>query len=288
MPPPYEEPAPPDANVATEPDLYQVVGVSAFALAMRDESYVHGFINYVMSRGYNSIRVLSKTDGWSDNNVQWLPPGPPMGGGAEQNLKRLLRVAAQYPNLWVEVVACATERDDHRECKAWARKVANICKKYKNVYISAMNEPQMSNWTNGELNELMSILRKSGRPVGVDQPCEGGHWRFPRDLRVDFKAMHPRRNPGLNLAELRNVVNLNGLVLFDETTAYVSDWEADTWHLRNNSLFYLNGNGTEKQRQKAWNEDMEMYRQVRNARWFAHSIATIRCETLDFYLPRWR
>lgn len=104
--------------------------------------------------------------------------------------------------------------------------------------------------------------------------------------------MHPRRNPApgvhtLTLPELRNVIALNGLTLFDETNCYVSDWEADTYGLRNNSLFYLNGNGTEKQRQRAAEEDTEMYRRVRDAQWFFHSIAAIMCESLNFYLPRW-
>lgn len=105
---------------------------------------------------------------------------------------------------------------------------------------------------------------------------------------MDFKAFHPRRNPGLTLAELRNAVDKNGLFLLDETTCYVSDWEADAWNLRNNSLFYLNGGSTEKARQRAATAAMEIVRKVRLARWFYHSIATIRCETLDFYLPRWR
>lgn len=287
------EPAP-EAYNATEPDFYQIVGVSAFALPLRDASYQHAYINRAQEYGYNTLRVPSETGGWWDNNVDWLPPGPPIGSKeAKDNLKRVLRVAAQYSNLWVEVVAGFTYRDDHKATIKWARTVANICKPHKNVFISAMNEPQMSNWTNGELNELMAILRSSGRPVGVDQPVEAGYWKFPRDLVVDFRAMHPWRNarPGvhtLTLPELRNVIALNGLTLFDETNCYVSDWEADTWRLRNNGLFYLNGNGTERQRQEAAVEDMEMYRQVRNARWFFHSIATIRCDTLDFYLPRWR
>jgi hypothetical protein len=276
----------------TEPDFYQVVGISGFALALRDENYIRGYIDKIQSAGYNTIRVLSKTDRWLDNKLQWLPPGPPMGGGAEQNLKQLLKVAATYPNLWVEVVACATERDNHSECIAWSRKVANICSPYKNVFINAMNEPQNSNWTNRELNELMAILRKSGRPVGVDQPCEAGHWRFPRDLKVDWRGMHPWRNRNgnhtLSLPELRNVIALNGLTLFNETAAYISDWEADTYRLRNNDLFYLNGNGTEKQRQRAATEDMNMYRSVRDAIWYFHSIATIACDSLDFWIPEWR
>lgn len=296
---------PPDTNMRadTEVDFHQVVGITAFSLPSQTETYIHGFINYVQSYGYNTVRILSKRDGWKHEPKKamtllqilhrWLPPGPPMGGGAEEELKKVLRIAAQYPNFWVEVVSCATERDDHKECKAWSRKVANITKPFKNVFSNAMNEPQMSNWSNHELNELMAILRASGRPVGVDQPAEAGHWRFPRDLRVDWKGMHPWRNkregvPTLTIQELRNVISLNGLVLFNETSAYASDWEADNWNLRNNDLFYLNGNGTEKQRQKAAIEDMEMYRSVRDAKWYFHSIATIMCESLDFWLPRWR
>lgn len=293
-------PEDPGMRMETEVDFNQVTGLSGFALALRDESYIHGYINKSLEEGYNAVRILGKTDGWSRKQIgwmqllqRWLPPGPPMGGGAEQNLKRVLKVAAQYPNLWVEVVACATERDNHEECKLWSRKVANICEGYKNVFINAMNEPQMSNWTNRELNELMKILRKSGRPVGIDQPCEPGHWKFDRELRVDWQGMHPWRNrrenhPTLTKAELRNVIALNGLVLFNETNCYVSDWEADTWNLRNNDLFYLNGNGTEKQRQRAAIQDMEMYRSVRDAKWYFHSIATIMCESLDFWLPKWR
>jgi hypothetical protein len=212
-----------------------------------------------------------------------------MGGGAEKNLKRLLRVTSEYPNFWLELVCSATERDDHKQVLDWAVKVANLSKKYKHVYISAMNEPQMSNWTTGELNELLKILRRSGRLVGVDQPAEDGKWRFNPSLRVDFRAVHPRRNPDLSLAEIQNVVRLNGLTLFDETTCYISADDLKRWpNLKGNSLFYLEGKGTEKERRRAATKYMERFRQVRNARWFFHSIAGIACDRLDFWLPRWR
>jgi hypothetical protein len=283
------EPAP-DMRADTAPDLHQVVGVTAFALALQDESYIHSFIQRVMDHGYNTIRVLSETGGWVDNNLAWLPPGPPINSPeAKKNLKRVLRVAAQYPNLWVEVVVGATYRDDHRATTRWAGTVAQVCQPYKNVFISAMNEPQMSNWTNRELNELMELLRrKSGKLVGVDQPYGPGRYRFPRDLRVDFRGMHPNRNPDPTVADLRNVARLNGLTLFDETNCYLTDWEADTWNLRGNSLFYLNGYGTEQDRQKAAKQNMNKHKEVRQVRWFFHSLELIRCETLDFWLPRWR
>lgn len=287
--PPAEED--PYVRNDTRPDLRQVVGVSAFALALRDENYVRYYIDRVQEHGYSSIRVLSKTDGWADNHTATLPPGPPMGGGAEKNLKRLLRAAAEYPNFWVELVACATERDDHQECKQWTHKVATIAKEYKNVYLSAMNEPQMSNWTTGELNELIGILRKSAprHMVGIDQPAEGGSWKFNPSLNVDFRAVHPRRNPDLSLAEIQNVVRLNGLTLFDETTCYCSDSDVARWpRMKNNSLYYLNGTGTEKQRRNAAKKYMESFKKVRSARWFFHSVATIACDRLDFWLPRWR
>jgi hypothetical protein len=279
----------------TEPDFYQVVGYSGFALAMRDESFMHSYINHGIGHGYNTIRVLGKTDGWGrTKHPEWLPPGPSMGGGAEENLKRMLKVAAQYPNFWLEIVACATERDNHKECLAWARQVAKITRGYKNVFINAMNEPQQSNWTNGELNELMQVLRASGRPVGVDQPCEPQHWRFPSDLIVDWKGMHPWRNPypkypevhTLTPAELRNVVRLNGLVMFNETSSYVSDWEADRWNLRNHDNFYLRGNGTEEERKQAAIDDKNLYKHVRNAQWYAHSVAGIESARLP-WLPRY-
>lgn len=276
-------------RVETEPDLTQIVGLTAFALALRDETYIHSFILRSLEHGYNTIRVGSETGGWSDNNVRWLPPGPrACTEEARKNLKRLLKVAAQYPNFWVEVVAGFTERDNHALTKQWSRQVANICAPYQNVLISAMNEPQMSNWTTRELNELIQILKKSGRYVGIDQPAEGGHWKFNRNLRVDFQAMHPKRNPRPTLSELHNISNLNGLVLLDETTCYVTDWQVQNYRLANNSLFYNNGNGKEKKRQKLAEVYMEDIRSIRDLRWFFHSIDLIMCEVLDFWLPKWR
>jgi hypothetical protein len=278
----------------TEVDFHQVVGVTAFSLATAEESSIRAFIAKVQAHGYNTLRVGSETH-WKGAKAGYLPHGPPISSDeARENLKRLLQVTATYPNLWVQLISSFTIKEGHtwQEQKQWARFVANKAKPYKHIFLSAMNEPHQSSYSYGEIQELLDILRASGRPVGVDYQAEGGHWRFPRELRVDYIDFHPRRNPDLSLDELQNVVRLNGLSLFTETTAFASDADiAEFPWLGHHSNIINEGHGTEKERFNIWRKYMERFRQVRRARWFAHSIALIRYGASwqgDFRLPRWR
>jgi hypothetical protein len=277
----------------TKVDLRNLVGVSAFSLANRDEDYIRAFIKRVMDHGYNTIRVGSETGGWTPHDhPKWLPQGPKINTkAARKNVKKVLRVASEYPNLWVQLVVGFTERDNHKATIRWAKFCAKASKSYRNVFLSAMNEPYMSNWTTEELIELIKILKKSGRPVGVDQPAEGGHWRYNRELaaHVDYLDMHPKRNPDLNQRELKNLAVLNGWVFLSETTSYLSNDNAKRWpSFRGNSLFYLNGLKREKKQQKAAKAYMKRVRRTHKIMWSFHSIDLIKCDTLDFWLPKWR
>lgn len=264
--------------------------VSAFALALRTETYIRAFIERVQAKKRNVIRVGSETGGWEDNNLEWLPPGPKINSKeARKNVRRVLRVAADT-GIWVQLVVGFTERDDHKATKRWARSMAKIAKPFDNVLLSAMNEPQMSNWTVGELIELLDILRPSGCPVGVDQPCEGGRWRYNRELarHCDYLDMHPRRNPDLSKAELRNIFRKNGRVLFSETTCYLSNANAKRWpNLRGNNNFYLDGRKREKAQWKAYRAYMKRVLRAGHM-WGDHSIDLIKCNTLDFRLPKYK
>jgi hypothetical protein len=274
-----------EERMDTDVDFHNVREMSAFALALRDESYIRNYISQGQAAGYNTFRVLSETGGWRDNKIAWLPPGPPMNTKeAKDNLKRVLKVAAGFPNVWLEIVAGATERDNHKATRNWSSTVAKLCDGYRNVFINAINEPQMSNWTTRELNELMANIRnKCDRPVGVDQPAEGGHWKFDRGLKVDWRGMHPRRNPDLNQEELYNIARLNGLVLLNETTCYVSD-ENMRFFKEGNSLLIDEGRGTERERQRTTKKYMERVKKVRDLRWCFHSIDSIWCEKSSFWV----
>lgn len=285
----------------TRVDLRNLVGVSAFALTLRSEDYIRAFIEHIQAHGYNTIRVGSETGGWEDNKVKWLPPGPKINTRqARKNVRKLLRVAAEYPNLWVQLVVGFTERDNHKATIRWAKFCAKATKSYRNVFLSAMNEPYMSNWTTKELIELINILKKSGRPVGVDQPAEGGSYKYNRELaaHVDYLDMHPKRNPDLNRKELLNLARLNGWVFLSETTCYLSNENAKRWpNLRGNSLFYLNGLKREKAQRKVAIAYMKRVKRTHKIMWAFHHLDGIKCEPpkgwkkgdpLKFWLPKWR
>jgi hypothetical protein len=270
---------------------------------------MRGFIEKILSAGYNTLRVGSETE-WRSFKPQaaqrtllgnmwahgYLPHGPPVGSAeCQENLKRLLKVTATYPNLWVQLISSFTCKDGwypFRKQKDWARYVGNKARKYKHVFLSAMNEPTQDGYTYGEIQELVNILRQSGRPVGVDYPCEGGRWRYPRQMDVDYIDFHPRRNPDLSLGELENVVGLNGLSLFSETTSYASDENIQQWpHLGNHSNIYNEGHGTEEDRKRFAKNYLGRFKKVRRARWFFHSVDLIRWGAEyqgDFWIPRWR
>lgn len=290
-----------EVRADTEPDLYNLIGVTAFALAMRDEAYIHSFISHVQSAGYNTLIVGSETGEWDRYSKSlyaqimagWLPAGPKRNTPeALANVRQLLRVTAQYPNLHVQLISSFTGRSfDHDGQLDWARKLASLVRKegYRHVTFRAMNEPQMSNWDTGELIQLIQILQESGRPVTVDQPAEGGKWKYDRQLGgiVDYLDMHPRRNPDLSMAELGNLARLNGRVFLSETTAYASDIDINTWpQFRRNALIYLNGEGTEQERQAAAIEYKNRVKSTHSIMWAFHSIQLIMCETLP-WIPRY-
>jgi hypothetical protein len=258
--------------------------------------------------------VGSETGGWTKHDhPSWLPQGPKINSKqARKNVKKLLEIAAQYP-ISVQLVVGFTERDNHKATRRWARSMAKITKPYRNVFLSAMNEPYMSNWSDDELIELINILKESGRPVGVDQPAGPGTWRYHTGLpyyqkannapvlgasfqfskrlasHCDYLDMHPPRNPEPNKKELDNIVRLNGWVFFSETTCYLSNENAKRWpNLRNNSLFYCNGAKREKAQQKVAKAYMRRVERANKILWSWHSIDCIKCDTLDFYLPKWK
>lgn len=293
--PPTQEPSTPymDVRADTEPDLYNLVGVTAFALALRDEGYIHSFISHVQSAGYNTLIVGSETGGWKRYSASWLPAGPLRNTPeALANVRRLLRVTAQYPNLHVQLISSFADRsNDHKGQLDWARKLTSLVRKegYRHVTFRAMNEPYMANWSVGELLQLIQILQESGRPVTVDQPAEGGKWKYDRTLmgRVDYLDMHPRRNPDLSSMEIQNLGRLNGTVFLSETTAYASDADLATWpQFQNNALIYLNGTGTEEERRREAVEYKDRVKAERDIMWAFHSIQFIMCETLP-WIPRY-
>jgi hypothetical protein len=250
----------------------------------------------VLAHGYNTLRVGSETADWNWKGIPgYLPQGPPIESQeAKDNLKRLLKVTATYPNLWMQLISSFTIKESSmKRQKNWAQFVANKSRGYKHVFLSAVNEPHQSSFSYGEVIELLKILRTSGRPVGVDYQAENGRWRYPREImgHVDYIDVHPRRNPDLSLDEIRHVVSLNGLVLFSETTSYASDQNIISWpRLGNHSNIYLDGHGTEQDRQRAARQYMERFRPVRRAKWFFHSIDLIRYGSAwagDFWLPAW-
>lgn len=286
----------------TRVDLRNLVGVTSFALALRSVDYIRAYIEYVQSYGYNTVIVGSETGGWTKkDHPSWLPQGPKINTkAARKNVKKLLRVAAEYPNLWVQLIVGFTERDDHRATIRWAKFCAKAAEPYRNVFLRAMNEPYMSNWTTKELIELIDILKKSGRPVGVDQPAEGGYYKYNRELaaHVDYLDMHPKRNPDLNRRELQNIARLNGWVFLSETTCYLSNENAKRWpSLRGNSLLYLNGNAREKAQRRVVIAYMKRVKRTHKILWGYHSIDGIKTEPpkgwkkgdpLKFWLPKWR
>ena len=282
-----------EVRADTEPDLYNLIGVTAFALAMRDEAYINSFISHVQSAGYNTLIVGSATGGWARYGAGWLPAGPLRNTPeALANVRQLLRVTAQYPNLHVQLISSFTNRSsDHNGQLDWARKLASLVRKegYRHVTFRAMNEPQMSNWDTRELIQLIQILQESGRPVTVDQPAEGGHWKYDRQLMgvVDYLDMHPRRNPDLTMGELQNLARLNGVVFLSETTSYATDQDITMWpRFRNNSLIYLNGTGTEQERKNAAIAYKNRVKSTHSIMWAFHSIQLIMCETLP-WIPRY-
>jgi hypothetical protein len=290
-------PEDPYMRADTEPDFHRVVGITAFSLATADEGAIRSFVEKILENGYNTLRVGSETADWQWKGIPgYLPQGPPIESKeARDNIKRLLKVTATYPNLWIQLISSFTIKEGPMSRqKSWARVVARLSEDYKHVFLSAMNEPHQSSISHKEIIELLKILKASGRPVGVDYQAEAGHWRYPRVVMgyTDYVDMHPRRNPDLSLDELRHVVNLNGLVLFSETTSYASERNIISWpRLGNHSNIYLDGQGTEKDRRRAAKRYMERFRQVRKARWFFHSINTMRYGATwrgDFWLPRWR
>lgn len=281
-------------------NLRKIVGVSAFALAMRGEDYIRAYIQHVKDHRYNLIRVGSETGGWTKHDhPSWLSQGPKINTkAARQNVKKLLRVA-ESERIWVQLVVGFTERDNHKATKRWAKFIAKATKDYDNVILSAMNEPYMSNWDHDELVELIEILQKSDRPVSVDQPAQGGSWKYNYQLsrHVDYLDMHPKRNPEPNKRELDNLRRLNGRVFLSETTCYLSNENAIRWpSLRGNSLFYGNGNKREKSQRKIVVAYMKRVKRAGH-NWSFHSIDTIKTEPprgwkpgdkLKFWLPRWR
>jgi hypothetical protein len=284
-------------RVETEVDFHQVVGITAFSLMTADEGAMRSFIEKVLAAGYNTLRVGSETADWSWKEIpSYLPQGPPIESReSRENLKRFLKVTATYPNLWVQLISSFTIKEGPMSRqKNWARYVAGKVKGYKHIFLSAMNEPHQSGISKGEIIELLKILKASGRPVGVDYQAEGGHWRYPREVMryTDYVDVHPRRNPDLSLEEIQHVVRLNGLTLFSETTSYASEQDIRRWpRLGNHSNIYLDGHGSEKDRQRAAKQYMNKFKQVRRARWFFHSIAGIRYGSSwsgDFWIPKWR
>jgi len=275
-----------------KPVISKLRGVTAFSLPLRDTSYIRAFIERVLEHNYNLIIVGSETADWG--GVKWLPKGPPVEGQeAVRNLSRLLTITNDYPHLTTQIISSFTiKARHHSHQQAWAKRVVKVCSPFKRIIIRAVNEPHVhASISDDELLTLIDILKHSFHPVSVDQPAEGGSWRYPEKLKrvVDYLDMHTRRNPDLNSAELRNLAHLNGKVLLSETTSFLSKQNLrDFPHLRNNPLFYLNGLGTEKGRMAAAKSYMKRVKAVPPLRWCFHSLDLIKCNTLDFWLPKWK
>lgn len=271
----------------------KVVGCSAFSLAQYPEDHIRAFIQHVKSRGYNTIRVLSETGHWDELNCRYLPAGPRANTpAAKRDVRKLLRVSEQE-RIWVELVSSGTIKHlTFRFQNNWARKVAKLARPYKHVFLNAMNEPQQSSMSESEVLGLIRTLRAySGLPTGVDAPCEAGHWRFPRKWKAecDWIGMHPRRNPDLVSREIKNVVNLNGLVLFNETTSYISDDEITKYRVHvPNALFYNNGMPKQGKRKSMARAYMRRFKRIPQARWYFHMLAGLHCQDVDFWMPVWK
>ena len=279
----------------TEPSFYDVVGFSGFSLAQYSESHIRAYVENGMSYGYNTVRVCSETGEWDQSGVAYLPPGPHAGTPeAIEDVKRLLRVTAEYPNLWVELISSCTIKHyfDARTQRKWARQVGEIAKDYNHVFINAINEPWRSTLDFQEVLGLIRELKPYGRPVGTDWHALPGSWKFPRDWmrECDWLGVHPQRSPEPTLEDIRTIVNKNGPgpVLFNETTSYVSDSDIAQYGIGiPNGLFYNKGRGTEFERKQMATNYMELIRLVNRARWYFHMVAGLHCERTDFWMPRW-
>ena len=278
----------------TEPSFHDVVEFSGFALAQYPESHIRAYVENGLFHGYNTVRVCSETGHWALEGVAYLPSGPLAGTPeAIEDVKRLLRVTAEYPNLWVELISsCTIKHLNARDQREWARQVGEIAKDYNHVFLNAMNEPWQSSLDFVEVLSLIRVLKDSGRPVGTDWVAEAGAWRFPRAWmrECDWIGVHPRRSPELTLDEIRTVINKNGPgpVLFNETTSYVSDVDKDQFGINvPNGLFYNEGMGTEDERKQMATDYMGLFKHVSRARWGYHMLAGLHCERTDFWMPRW-
>ncbi len=289
---PIDPPAPVEIRNDVEPDLWSIKGSSGFALAQYDDSHIRAFIENLIRQGYDCVRVCGETTYWG---FAYLPAGPDLEGAAE-DVRKLLRVTAEYAGFSVLLVPTCTIRDhrDFATIRGWTQRVADIVieKDYKHVFFEAVNEywHPASNvrGKDAKVADLIRILRSTGRLVGTDDNIVPGSVVYNPALRrvVDFPSVHPWRNPDPTRREIKRIVDKNGgLVVFSETTAYATQEEVDTFGLLGKGTVALRGGGTEGDRRRVIREYKEACESVPGCIWFAHSIEGLHCENTEMWLP---
>jgi hypothetical protein len=127
---------------------------------------------------------------------------------------------------------------------SFTERVADVVieKDYKHVVFEAVNEhwhPASRVRSDAKVLELIRILQRTNRPVGTDDNVHPGSQSYNPALRgaVDFISVHPWRNPDPSRAEIARIVRKNGgLVVFSETTSYVTEEELSWFDLPNCNL----------------------------------------------------
>ena len=291
-------------------NLWEVRGITAFSLALRDIPYIVQLLNHVKNAGWDPLilRVGTQTAGdWCESGTPgYLPCGPPHGSAeADRNLRRLLEVTARTRNVSVQLIPTFTYKSHNEGTQEANIKYFNamfdhvnvIVKEggYQNVVWEMFNEvvhPLSQHIKDEDVREmLLHVKAESDLPVGTDYHGEFRNeeaWpgRYPfvwRDV-VGYIAFHPRRNPEPTFDDLVRAQqrwNYVKPVWTDETVSWASDANIAKYHLQGKGTIAMNGYGTEDERM--W----QVVRHLKNVyrtsegthHWipFYHSIWLIEC-----------
>lgn len=304
VPNPTTTSAPP-SRFDQQPDLYAIRGVTAFGAAQLSESQLISFINHVQGYGVNTLRVGASTNGWCSSPRSFIQDccGPAPGSPEwTENLERLLRVTARFPNIYVQLIPTFTHKQ-HGAAKCWEVLEATVAiqqeHSYQHVIWETVNEWKhpISKLSLGDVVNMTRRLRETGQPVGCDygggrdDPWQG---EYPGQLLpyVDYVAFHPPRNTYRSSCEkgrpgasrLRKVISSYAKpVWIDEPECYISDVSKIAFNIGPSGLYSECGLQTEQQRQ--WST-LSYMRDVERAGgiWFTHAVWLFACDRLG-WLP---
>lgn len=232
-------PSEPEFNAGPMVNMGDIHGFSAFALAVHDTQTQRMVWRQARRRGYTMGRVCAETQSWPGG---LLPKGRMLGGGALQDFRKMLEVAADE-DMQVMVVAVATLKEDGTgmpRIRDWCESVGKTCRDYQNVIIEAVNEYShpRSSISREEVRELIRILRRhSDKLIGTDQNLgfPSGNYGYDKALGSDFPSFHPWRTVHNKPAdptrpEIEEIARQNsGQVIFSETVALGSQADVDRW-----------------------------------------------------------